>query len=189
MLHDDAFLLTELQKGNEQAFKSLYEKYWEHLFSVTYYWIGSKEEVQEIVQDVFVDLWEKRSVLCIKKSLSAYLFAVTKYKVFDLIDAKVIRRNYLSQIRHSSTMEDFNIENSLILEDTQKSVTNALEKLPPKTQQIFSLSREQELTHSEIASMMNLSVKSVEYHISKALKYLKLMLRSSLLLSFFNHLF
>lgn len=183
---EDAYLLKELQKGNHHAFKTLYERYWEHLYAVAYHWLGAKEEAQEIVQEVFVELWEKRTALNIKKSFSSYLFAVTKYKVFDCIDARAVRKNYLSQVQRSSSAGTYGTENTLVFKETQQRIADALEKLPVKTQQIFSLSREQELPYTKIAKMMNMSVKSVEYHITKTLKYLRLIIRSLVFLIFFD---
>ncbi|MEQ9443233.1 MAG: RNA polymerase sigma-70 factor [Cyclobacteriaceae bacterium] len=189
MQHDDASLLKALQQGNHAAFKQLYETYWEHLYAVAYHWLGVNEEVQEIVQDVFVELWAKRSTLNIQKSLSSYLFAAVKYKVFDCIDAKQVRRRHFSSVQQSYPVVDWSTEQGLALQETRQTLTNALQSLPPKTQQIFHLSREQELTHTEIAQKLNLSVKSVEYHITKALRYLRLVLKSisflPLLLSLF----
>lgn len=182
MLPDDIVLLKQLQQGNHLAFRTLYEKYWEHLYAVAYHWLGSQEEAQEIVQEVFVELWEKRSCLVIRKSWAAYLFAVAKFKVFDCLDARAVRRRYVIGQQQAPASLHEEGHQRLVAQETQQSIREALAQLPAKTQQIFSLSRERELSYAEIAQLMNISVKSVEYHITKTLKHLRLIVRSVVIL-------
>ena len=189
---NDQFLLERLKKGDEKAFRSIYEKYWEGLFSVAYHWVRSKETSKELLQDLFTQLWEKRESLHIRKSFRAYLFTALKYKVYNYLDAEEVRNRHMIQMKRQTVHTEITPEELLNYRETKAVLEKAVKALPVKTRKIFVLSRYHHYSIEEIAKKMHLSPKAVEYHITKSLKQLKYAIKGILLLlviiliSFFN---
>jgi RNA polymerase sigma-70 factor (family 1) len=168
---NDESLLQHLKASSEPAFKTLYRRYWRKCFAMAFRKIGVKSIAEEITQTVFVSLWEKRNDLIIHY-LEAYLFTAVKYQFFKYIEAQLVRTKYEAQL--DTPLWDENIvEKEVFLVDLTHALEKAVLQLPEKTQQIYRLSRIQHLSHKEIAIQVALSEKSVEYHITQALKSLR----------------
>jgi len=167
---EDSELLLLMQKGKEPAFTEIYNRYWERLVATGYYYIRTKQAAEEIVNDVLIGLWLRREDLVIR-SLSAYLGTAVKFAVFKAIARKKRREEILAG-RHmdESHNETEQRLDALFLKDYLEGV---VEQLPEKARLAFKYSREEDLTIREIAGRMELSPKSVEYHITKALKVIK----------------
>ncbi|CAN5128899.1 RNA polymerase sigma-70 factor [soil metagenome] len=170
--YDDHSLLLLLQQGDERAFEILYLRYWDKLLSVCHHWLKSEEIAKEMVQDVFVNLWAKREKITIYKSFKSYLFTSVKYRIFDHIDAENIRLKFSEESKMLNRDIDNSTEEKLSFDEVYFLVENEVQKLPKKSKAVFDLRRE---NHSvkEIAELLNISQKTVEYHISKANKQLK----------------
>jgi RNA polymerase sigma-19 factor, ECF subfamily len=169
LLEDDD-LLRWMQKGDEAAFKEIYERYWEKLVATGYAYTKSKESAEEIVNDVLLTLWHRRDAVQIQ-SLSAYLGTAVKYSVFKAISREKRRREIRDGLR---TADEHNeMEEKLDALFLKNFLEGVVEKLPEKARLVFKYSREQQLSVSEIADKMELSSKSVEYHMTKALKTIK----------------
>jgi RNA polymerase sigma-70 factor (ECF subfamily) len=189
----DEILLRLLKASDEKAFRVLYERYWKRLFTTACYKLKSKEAAEEIVQNIFVSLWEKRAVLQID-NLEDYLYTAVKYKVINYVDALLVRQSFQKQIPGEAV--DKSTEATILINDIQHAVHQALNRLPPKTRAIFTLSRFEKYTVNEIARRMNLSEKAVEYHITQSLKMMRITLKDfivfnciSISLSFISSLF
>jgi RNA polymerase sigma-70 factor (ECF subfamily) len=166
----DEYLLERLQQGDSASFEEIYERYWSVLYRTVNQKLNSSGVAEELVQDLFANLWQKRSTLKITTSLPQYLFGA-------------IRNNVISYIRKCAVQEKYNrIERPMTAHDTEWKVAynelaqrleTALESLPEKTQTVFALSRYEEKTIAQIAKQLNFSEKGVEYHLTKALKHLR----------------
>ncbi|MCK0131650.1 RNA polymerase sigma-70 factor [Flavobacteriaceae bacterium F08102] len=166
-------LLKRFNAGDEAALRYLYDTYWEQLYVSAYNLVKNREVCEDILQDIFIKLWDKRGNIVIKTSLKAYLHTSVLYKVYDYF-----RKN--KGVFHEELIEDFDRkiqyttpESKLIYEELVAHVNASIELLPPKCRAVFKLSREKQLSHKEIAAELNISVKSVESHITKALKHLR----------------
>jgi RNA polymerase sigma-70 factor (family 1) len=167
---DDQKLLLLLQKGDELAFREIYYRYWEKLLATGYYFTKNKESAEEIVHDVLMSLWNKKSDLSIR-SLPAYLGTAVKYAIFKAILRSKRRQEILdSQFGKEPDNGTEEKLDALFLKDFLETV---VEKLPEKAKLVFKYSREEQLSIAEIADKMDLSAKSVEYHMTKALKTLR----------------
>lgn len=167
---DDHDLLLLIQKGEEPAFKEIYHRYWEKLVATGYYYTKNKESAEEIVSDVLMSLWNKREAPQVL-SLPAYLGTAVKYAVFKAIVRNKRRQELLQgQLRADS---DQTTEEKLDARFLKDFLEGVVEKLPEKAKLVFKYSREEQLSVSEIAGKMELSPKSVEYHMTKALKTLR----------------
>jgi RNA polymerase sigma-70 factor (family 1) len=166
----DDFLLKGLFKKDKKAFDRIYEMYWKRLFMYAYRIFEDKAICEDVVQEVFIKLWEnagKREI----QLLEPYLFKAVKYQISNVI------RNIkdTSQLDHVMSLltNEMAPDNLLELEETAAAIHNSVEQLPEKCRQIYILSREEYLSNKEIAHQMNISVRTVEAHLYKALKVIK----------------
>lgn len=163
-------LLRLLQGGDEKAFTEIYNRYWEKLLAIGYYYSHDKQAAEDMVHEVMISLWTRRSELAIH-SLHAYLATAVKFAVFKTIMRNKKKRELLQDRQGVESVSD--VTEKLEHRFLQELLQGALEQLPEKTRLVFVYSREYELTISEIAGKMDLSPKAVEYHITKALKALR----------------
>lgn len=167
---EDHDLLLLVQKGKEEAFREIYDRYWERLVAIGYYYTRDKPVTEEIVGDVLIGLWNKREELAIH-SLSAYLATAVKYSVFKAIVRDKRRQEIRAGLRQPES--DNETEEKLDARFLKDFLEGVVEKLPEKARLVFKYSREDQLSVAEIADKMRLSSKSVEYHMTKALKLLR----------------
>ncbi|HEY0668626.1 MAG TPA: RNA polymerase sigma-70 factor [Sphingobacteriaceae bacterium] len=163
---DSEYLVQRLKESDPVSFKMIYKLYWRRLYNTAYHIIESDSEAEDIVQDVFSSLWYRREHLCIKGSIENYLVKAVKYTAFFYI--KLQSRKRSMRFEESALAND--IEDQIAYKDLEHLMKKILDSLPFKTREIFSLSRFEGLTYSQIAERMDVSVKTVEYHISLALK-------------------
>ena len=174
----DGDLLNALQQGDRRAFAEIYERYWEPLHRVAWRKLGSSETAEEVVQDLFVTIWERRQTVRIDK-LDRYLFSALKFGIIDLIRTQAVHDRFVHFVETTSTNFDQRTEDTLALQDLTRSVERVLLSLPEKTQQVFRLSRFDCLTIPEIADQLKVSEKTVQYHLGNALRTLRTNLNSS----------
>ena len=170
---NDSDLLLLLRDGRDDAFTEIYNRYWERLVATGYYYTRSKEAAEEVVNDVLMGLWLRRTSLEIQ-ALPAYLGTAVKFAVFKAM-ARTKRRNQVlnghltteEEAAHNDTEQHLD---ALFMDEWLKGV---VEQLPEKARLVFVYSRHEELSIKEIAGKMDLSPKSVEYHMTKALKTIR----------------
>lgn len=173
LLTDD-LLLRLLQASDENAFRVLYQRYWKKLFTTACYKLKSKEAAEEIVQNIFVSLWEKRATLQIE-SLENYLFIAVKYKVINYVESLMVRQAGQKQLAGNTT--DESTEATIMINDLHAAIQQALTQLPAKTREVFTMIRFEKYSVREIARHMNLTEKAVEYHITQSLKLMRVSLK------------
>ncbi len=186
LLYDTKLLLELLSKGDEPAFAELYRRYWKKLFTIAYNRIKEVESAEDIVHDVFAGLWANREKLHIDL-LENYLATATKYAVLGKIKKKVLERNYLAGTS-SSPIFELPVEAALQYRQILDTIKKEVEKLPEKCRLIFKYSRNEGMPVKQIAKELQLSPKTVENQLHKAVKQLKLatktFLHTLLLVSF-----
>jgi RNA polymerase sigma-70 factor (ECF subfamily) len=171
-------LLELLAQNDEYAFAEIYERFHKILFAVAYNRLNVIQEAEDIVHDVFASLWVNRNKVKIK-SLENYLAVATKYTVFAKIKRKEYQRLY-NQTFQQSPVHELNIETSLHYKDILEALENEIEKLPEKCKLIFRYSRNSQLPVKAIAEKLNISPKTVENQLNKALRQLKLVVKTFL---------
>lgn len=173
-------IIKQLQDGNEKVFEQIVREYWPRMFKFALIYTQNNETSQELVQDTFLVLWNNRAVLNDNTNLITYLMVVLRNKCLNLLEQTRIRQLYIEEIDDETIYQRANLyvlqdEASQIVEseDLHKAIERALSKLPEKTREVFMLSRYDGLKNQQIAETKNISQKTVEYHISKALQILK----------------
>lgn len=168
--------IEALRTGNEKGFEQIYQKYWTKLFSVAYNYTRSRETSQEIVQEIFVSLWVNRETLKAQATLQAYLFGAIRNKIYDHLDKQAVRSKHQLFISQQQTAAANVTEQHVAYSELQELVQEQIQSLPDTTRQVFQLSRVNGSSIPEIATELQVSVKTVEYHLTKALKHLRLRL-------------
>jgi RNA polymerase sigma-70 factor (ECF subfamily) len=185
-------ILTKLLKADDEtAFKEIYIRYWKPLFTAAYYRIGSKETAKELVQNLFLHVWEKRNALSIA-NIENYLQTAIKNRVINYIETTLLQRKYQRHIRETFSNQSTETEATIQYNELYDAFEKALQQLPQKTRDVFKLSRFEHLSIREIALHLNISEKAVEYHITSSLKALRINLKDfmvgSLLVVAISHL-
>jgi RNA polymerase sigma-70 factor (ECF subfamily) len=172
--------MEEIAKGNRKAFEKLFKEHFKNLCIYAAYRTRDAEAAREIVQDLFCSLWEKRMELQIHTSLQAYLYrSVHNASLNYLKHEKVKERTHKFILDHSS-QESYEVEEEVKARDLGSALTTAIDSLPEKTREIFELVRFREMKYREVADHLSISQKTVEAHMSAALKLLRTALRSYL---------
>ncbi|ODS77824.1 MAG: hypothetical protein ABS46_17735 [Cytophagaceae bacterium SCN 52-12] len=172
-------LVSLLAVGSEEAFEEIYDLFWDKLLKFVRSKIKSRESAEEIVQEIFVDLWEKRETQQIRH-LSGYLFRSARNKVLDALRAQIVRDQHRDYFFRQNNRKDSGTEASLAFQDLSDAVHISLTRMPEKTREIFRMNRFEFLTVREISSRLQLSERTVEYHIAHALRILRFYLKDFL---------
>ncbi len=175
-------LLRRLAGGDEQALSALYREYWHCLFMAAYNVVRDKRTCEDIVQEIFLQLWLRRNSLQVRDSLKAYLLAATRYQVFRAVRKAAEQRTAMNGL--AIQPDQPLAEQQLVHKDLQRQLESTILNLPEKCRQIYRLSREEFLSHKEISVRLQISTKTVENQLTIALRRLRHSLQGFLLLAF-----
>lgn len=168
----EAYLLSGLRQSDPVVFKFIYQFYWARLYNIAFYYARSEQDAEDIVQDVFISFWARRHKLELKGPLENYLVRCTKYTAFFYLKLK---HKKTASLKGMATPEAGNsTEDYIRYKDLQNHIISLFDAVSKKTRDIFYLSRFDGLTYAEISHTLDISIKTVEYHISQALKKLSL---------------
>ncbi|WP_165688791.1 RNA polymerase sigma factor [Flavobacterium sp. A45] len=178
-LNHDTVIINRLRNGDKQALTELYNEFWQLLFVSSYNVIKDKELCEDIIQDIFMNIWNNREKLEINISLKGYLYACARYQVFNQFkkNKNKVHVEFLDDLdkrfQHSTP------ETQMMHEELVQQISSIIETLPEKCQLVYKLSRDEQLSHKEIAARLDISTKTVENHITKALQVIRLSMGST----------
>lgn len=178
--HNDQHLLKELRKGNVTAFEQIFHSYWKDLYRIAKGKLQSHEEAEEVIQSVFSTLWEKRETLMIN-NLNQYLHTCVKNRILNIIRANITKEKYWVYYRSFFPAATNVTAESVFYDDLDEAVQEAVNTLPEKSRMVFTLSRLEGKTNAEIAHILELSEKAIEYHLTKSVRALKVRLKDFIL--------
>lgn len=185
--YTDKDLLSLLTSGNHDAFSEIYGRYAELLYRHAHKLLDDTEICNDLVQDTFVMLWDKRGKVHITESLSAYLYKAVRNRVFDYIARDKVAERYLDSIRDFANRGVCITEQHVREEELRRIIDGEKEKLSPRVRLMYELNREYDLSYSEIGKRLNISDKTVKKQVHNALKILRLKIRALLsLLALFH---
>lgn len=165
--------ISALKAGSIDAFNFCFDLYWRPLCSFANSMVREPAVAEEIVQNLFLDLWINRHKLPENSSLKAYLLTAVRHDCLDHLKHKKIREKYEGEYLESHNFAYEDIFDDLINKDLERSLQAAISILPKQCREIFLLSRFQYLSYKEIAEHLNISPKTVENQIGKALKIVR----------------
>jgi len=178
-------LIERVQQGDQTAFELLFRFYYPGLVVYANQFTVDRNEAEEIVQDFFVRFWQKHSHIKPSESLKNYFFSCVKNSSLNLLKHKKIEINYIRELQQLSESENLTYHPDLfIVSELQEKIENAIALLPEKCREVFIMSRIQGLKNEEIASILDLSKRTVETQISKAMKVMRIELKDYLGLLF-----
>lgn len=183
--YNEKELLLDLSGGNESALTELYRIYWKPMFIQAFNVLKDKMVCEDMIQEIFMQLWRNRSALNIRESLSAYLHSAIRYQVFHHIRRSPHKHYLFDNITERMTSPS--ADEAMLEKELQDHLRHEVSKLPEKCRLIYKLSREEYLPHKEIADRLHISIKTVENQLTIALRRLKLSLRDSIMLILFFH--
>ena len=178
-MYNQTDILEGLKNKDEKAFELLFKTHYEALVRFVYKYMNNSEEAEEIVQDTFYTLWEKSEKISIQSSIKSYLYQAARNKSLNTIKHKNVQLKYANTVLYNST-EAIEDDESIELDELQDKINQSLDLLPPKCRKVFELSRFEEKKYKEIAEELDISIKTVENHMGKALGILRTSLKEYL---------
>lgn len=183
----DQQLLSMVAEGDEHAFKEIYSRYWTGLYDTAFKRLKNSKQSQDIVQDVFIGLWERREDLQIR-DLAAYLHTAVRYRVYNFVSRDLASEAFFEPfeavVAYSAGADEMLIEKEIF-----QLATAYIATLPKKRKQIFTLYTEENLSTTEIARRLNISRKTVQNQLGTAISGLKANLLPVLLLLYYLSIF
>lgn len=168
----DAALIAAISKGDRLAFRALYDLYQEEMYRLALRKVHEKEVAEEIVQDIFVGLWENRERTMIGQ-VRHYLLRAVRNRVLDYIRAQIVRQNYARQYAAGGEESGNATDDWMALCDLNEAIQTGISEMPDKTREIFKLNRLDLLPADEIAQILKIPKRTVEYHITVALRVMR----------------
>lgn len=170
---NDLFIIGELRRGNKVVFDYIFNYYYSSLCAFSMKYINDHEEVEDLVQDMFVNLWAEAPNLNIRSSLKSYLFASVRNSCLDFIKHRKVSEKYMTYILYSTDCNDNSTDRYFSESELRQTVNKGMEKLSSRCREIFILSRMQGLSNKDISEKLEISKRTVELQISNALKILR----------------
>jgi len=171
-IHSEDNLLKDLRAGSLEAYNHIFKLYWKTLYRVANGKLRSKLEAEEVVQELFIALWEKRETLLIG-NLSIYLNTAVRNRVISRIRTKLREQKHWHYYYSFFPTTDEGTEQSVMLGDLNKTLNDILQKLPIKTRQVFEANWFDGKSMAEVSNQLNISEKNAEYHLTKSLKSIR----------------
>nr|WP_321413309.1 RNA polymerase sigma-70 factor [uncultured Allomuricauda sp.] len=166
----DEELVARIRKEDKKAFGILFDRYWERLLLQARIKLNSEFEAEEVVQDVFVGLWKRRHKLELRYTFHSYIASCVKYEIFARYAKREKNKRFVHDENEILQLVDTNTEDWLDYESVRSMIEKAVEELPERCRLVFKMSREEGLSHKEISEELNIGTKTVEAHITKAIR-------------------
>lgn len=179
----DSELTDLLKSGDQGAFTEIYNRFKGLLFIYACKVARDEGVAEDLVQELFIYIWDKRQMINFTSSLSSYLYSAIRYKFFDLIDKQKVRTDYVNAFQLFLDKGEYLTDNYIAEKELSAIIEREVSNLPAKMQEVFLLSRKVNLSNKEIAEHLGISEKTVKNQLSTALKILRVKL------GFFSFLF
>lgn len=178
LLHPEQ-LCRQLAAGDQATLQLLFKTFYNDLYKFTWKFVRNQEIAEELTQDIFIHLWENRETLQINSAVKAYLYTMARNRAFNYLKSRVARMSVVSdEVPETYAALSQTPEEEFSQQELEKLVAEGIEQLPEKCRIVFNLSRQEGLSYQQIAEELQISPKTVEAHMSTALKKLRTFLKT-----------
>ncbi|MCB0733713.1 MAG: RNA polymerase sigma-70 factor [Bacteroidetes bacterium] len=164
-------IVHQLLQRDERAFELVFRTYYAELCRFANKYLKSESESEELVQDLFCKLWQKLETISIQSSLKSYLYTAVRNAAFNHLKHRLVQQQHELHVRHQA--DYFETTAHLEVSELSQQIQQAIDRLPDRCKEVFQLSRNEGLKYREIAEHMDISVKTVEAQMGKALSVLR----------------
>lgn len=186
--YKDDELAGLLKSGDRKAYTEIYERYKRQLYLFAFKRLGNREEVKDLIHEIFLSLWINHEDLNIRYTLTTYLHSSVRNKILDILAHKKVSVKYIESFNQYKESEQDFTDYAIRHKELNAIIEKEIEALPDKMRQVFNLSRKSFYTRKQIAEELGVSEQTVKSHMHHALKILKLKLGSMLILAFLTYL-
>ena len=165
--------LKELSKDHETPLEELYDYYYPRLYEFSRSFLKLEEGIDDILQEVFIRIWQHRKKIKDTASFNAFIFTITRNLLLNELRSRLNQENLKGEIRRLSIAREYDGMDQAEFRELKSRVDTIVGDLPERQKEIFTMSRTEGLSHKEIASRLEITTKTVEYHISLAIRTLK----------------
>lgn len=173
MSYDEKQLISRLKDNDQKAFDEIFNHFYPRVYNLAFQFLHSREEAQEIVQIVFIAVWENRLQIDTERNFSAYIQSIARHTIYNQLKRAVYRQRFIDySLKHAET-EEIASDDSYQFKELQEVLEKAISELPPRRREIFYLSRNKGLSYKEIAAKLSITESTVNTQISKSIEFLR----------------
>ena len=166
-------ILLNLRNGSIEAYEHIFNTHWKNLYKIANGRLRSETEAKEVVQELFITLWENKSSLQINSSLTNYLYTAIRHRVFNKIRGKLREKKNWKFYQQFLPVHAESTKDTVMFNDLNETIDHIVNGMPTKSQLIFKSSWTEGKSVPEIADQMHLSEKTIEYHLTKSMKLIR----------------
>jgi len=172
-IYNDIDLFEQIKNGNQKSFEELFNRYYNVLSNYSSIILNNNSCAEEVVADVFANIWIKRKKITINKNVKAYLYRSTRNTAISYLRKRKQECETIDENKINFSQTHNSPDNELIREDSEFRLKNLLNKIPERSREVFILHRFNNLKYVEIAETLNVSIKTIEKHMTKSLKIIR----------------
>jgi len=176
-------VIKGLAKDNEASIEELFNYYYPRLYKFSKLFLKIDDGIEDIIQEVFIKIWRNRKKINSQANFESYIFTITRNLLLNELRSLLNNEKILKEIQFRSLAREYSSLEEIEFKEVKDKVDKIIHELPDRQKEIFILSRTEGLSHKEIAEKLGINTKTVEYHLTLAIKHLKKTLKNSGLLS------
>lgn len=189
-LYSDKELMQEIKADNMYAFDALYEKYCKRVYKFAYSILKTREEAENMVQEVFLNLWENRHKVEKDSSIKSYMFTITYNSAVSIIRKKARESEFIEYLKSVQKIDEEPVDVALEYTELANKLDEIINSLPQRQKEVYLLHKVEGMKYNEIAERLSISVNTIENHMSRALKTIREKIGNySLIIILFVYLF
>ena len=184
MTNSNTELVKLLKNGDMSAFDIIYKKYSRRLYGFVFRYIKQEADTEEIVQEVFMKIWQSRDKINIYSSFESFLFTIAHNATVNLLKKRATEQKYVEHVKSLQHIDEiYELTDEIHYKELKQKFQGLFNELSPRQKEIFQLSREEGLSHKEIAEKLGISVHTVKNHLVTTLSFFKRNLDNGLIIS------
>lgn len=169
----DADLAHKIKYGDKDSYREIFERYAPKIYYFSLSYLKNETDAEELVQSVFLKIWEKREILDASQNIKAYIFKIAINTIYDFIRCKNVEKAFNDFVRLNYDTQSNNTWDKVVFNDMVSNLNELVKQMPEQRRKVFRLSKRKGLTNDEIAKKLNISKRTVENQLYRAIAFLK----------------